>query len=84
MRFEDINDPIEMIAVFRAGKMRPLRFRWRDRVYKIVRINGGWISDQGKTRFYHFSVMSESPDVYEISYNPDRFSWSMDRVCLEG
>jgi hypothetical protein len=84
MRFEDINDPIEVIAVFRAGKMRPLKFRWRDRVYKIERINGGWMSDQGKTRFYHYSVMSDSPDVYEISYNPDRFSWNIDRVCQEG
>ena len=69
MRFEDIRDPIEVIVVFRGGKMRPLKFRWRERVYKIERINGGWVSDEGQNRFYHYSVMGEGPDVYEISYN---------------
>jgi len=84
MRFEDIRDPIEVIVVFREGKMRPLKFRWRDRVYKVERINGGWVSDEGRNRLYHYSVMGEGPDVYEISYNPERFSWLIDRVCMEG
>jgi len=84
MRFEDINDPIEVIAVFRQGKLRPLKFRWRDRVYKIERVNGGWVTDEGKNRLYHYSVSANSPDVYEISYNSDRFAWNIDRVCLEG
>lgn len=84
MRFEDINDPIEVIVLFRGGKIRPVKFRWKDRVYKIERVNGGWVSDEGKNRFYHYSVMTEGPDVYEISYNSDRFSWRIDRVCMEG
>jgi hypothetical protein len=84
MRFEDINDPIEVIVVFREGKMRPLKFKWRGRVYKIERINGGWMSDEGRNRFLHFSVMADGPDVYEITYNPERFGWKIDRVCLEG
>ena len=84
MRFEDIGEPIEVIAVFRGGKMRPLKFRWSERVYKIERINGGWVSDEGRSRLFHYSVMSDGPDVYEISYNPDRFSWHIDRVCMEG
>ena len=84
MRFEDIGETIEVIALFDKGKLRPLKFRWKGRVFKIERVNGGWKSDQGEHRFHHFSVMSDGPDVYEISYNPDRFSWEIDRVCMEG
>ncbi len=84
MRFEDIADPIEVIALFRGGKMRPLKFRWRNREYKVERVNGGWMTDEGRCRFYHYSVMSDGPDVYEISYNSEKFHWLIDRVCLEG
>ena len=84
MRYEDIGDFIEVIAIFRNGNMQPLKFRWNGRVYKIERVNGKWVSDEGKTRFHHYSVMTDGPDVYEITYNPDRFAWEIDRVCMEG
>lgn len=84
MRFEDIGEPIEVIVLFRGGKMRPLKFRWNGRVYKIERINGGWKSDQGRDRMCHYSVMSDGPDVYEISCSLEKFSWQIDRVCMEG
>jgi len=84
MRFEDIGEPIEVIALFRAGKMTPVKFRWNGRVYRIERVNGGWKSDQGRERISHFSVMSEGPDVYEISCSLENLTWKIDRVCLEG
>ena len=84
MQFEDIGEAIEVIAVFQENRMRPVRFRWNGRVFKIKRINGSWKSDQGAARFHHFSVMAEGPDVYEISYNPERYAWNIDRVCMEG
>jgi len=84
MRYEDIGDPIEVITLFRDGSLKPLKFRWKDRVYKISRVNGGWLSDEGSTRFHHFSVMSEGPDVYELSYNTDSLHWELSRVCLVG
>ena len=84
MRFENIDDPIEVIALFRGGKLRPIKFRWKDWVLKVERVNGGWVSDEGRARFYHYSVMCSGPDVYEISYNSEKFNWRIDRVCMEG
>ncbi len=84
MQFEEINDVIEVIALFRGGKIRPLKFRWRNRVYKIVRINGGWKSDLGRDRLSHYSVMADGPDVFEISCSMENNNWKLDRVCLEG
>jgi len=46
MIYEDVNEPIEVIVVFRNRKMQPLRFKWNERVYKISNVNGGWVSDE--------------------------------------
>ena len=84
MQYEEIGDSLEVIAIFSAGKVRPLKFRWRSRVYRVERVNGEWMSDEGTTHFHHFSVMTNGPDVYEITLNMEARSWVMDRVCLVG
>lgn len=84
MKYEDIGDRIEMIALFRDGRIQPLKFRWRDRVYRVQRVNGEWVSDEGQTRLYHYSVMTSGPDVYELTYNSGTRGWQLSRVCLVG
>ncbi len=85
MRYEEIGDPIEVITLFREGKMRPLKFRWKNDVFRIDRINGGWISDEGYNRRRHYAVCAnESPDVYELSYSIETMNWELTRVCLVG
>jgi hypothetical protein len=84
MRLEDIREPVEVIAMFRFGRLSPLRFRWRDRVYKIERINGGWVSEEGAVRYHHFAVSSDGPDVFELSYNERAHTWKIERVSLGG
>ena len=43
--FEEIHEPVEVIALFRQGRVSPLKFRWRERIYRVNRINGNWHSD---------------------------------------
>jgi hypothetical protein len=35
---QEINQPIEVMAVFEKGRMLPVRFRWNGRVVKIVHV----------------------------------------------
>lgn len=84
MRYEEIGDRIETIVLFRNGRIQPLKFRWKKRVYRVQRVNGEWVSDQGQVRFYHFSVMTTGPDVYELTYNSDTRGWMLSRVCMVG
>ncbi len=84
MRIEEINESIEVIALFQRGKLSPLKFRWRDRIYRVQRINGGWASEVGEVNYHHFAVMSDSPDVYELVYNERGHEWRVQRVSLEG
>lgn len=84
MRVEEIHEPIEVIAVFRKGKLSPLKFRWKGRTYAVSRVNGGWNTDEGETRFHHFAVMSVGPDIFELTYNQSTYEWIIEKVSLVG
>ncbi len=84
MVYEDVYDNVEVITLFQHGKVQPLRFKWNERVYKIMKINGGWVSDEGINRIYHFSVMSEGPDCYELTFDSRNMTWELTRVCMDG
>lgn len=84
MTYEEIGDPVDVIVYFRDGRMQPIKFRWKERIYRVERVNGEWASDEGQTRFYHFSVMTTGPDVYELTYNSQSRLWELARVCLVG
>ena len=82
MFLQDINEPVEVIALFRQGKLAPLKFRWRERVYRVNRINGSWNRQEGRSRLFHFAVMSDSTDIYELSYNESSQNWRIEKVSL--
>ena len=84
MIFEDINEPIEVIAVFRNGKIQPFRFKWNERSYNISKVNGGWMSDEGVNKYYHYSVSIDGPDCFELKFDLKNMKWELARVCLEG
>jgi len=84
MIFEDIFEPIEVIGYFHEGRLRPLRFKWNGRVYKIKRLNGHWVSNQGYNKQHHFSVISETSDYFELLFDSADFGWQVARVCLDG
>jgi hypothetical protein len=83
MRIEEVREAIEVIAVFNSGKVSPIKFRWRDRVYKVQRVNGHWSTEEGTTRFHHFAVMADRVlDVFELQYNERRHDWTLEKVSL--
>ena len=84
MVYEDIYEEIEVISLFTDGKIRPLRFKWNERIYKINTINGHWINSQGYTKQHHFSVIADNSDYFEIMMDTSNFEWQIARVCLEG
>jgi hypothetical protein len=84
MRIEEIQEPVEVIALFRKGKLSPLKFRWKGREYPVRRMNCAWTTDEGETRFHHFAVMSDSSDVYELTYDRSSYEWKIENVSLMG
>ncbi len=84
MIFEDIFESIEVICHFKDGQLRPLRFKWNGRVYKVHQLNGQWVSHQGYNKQYHFSVIADTSDYFELLFDSGNFNWQVARVCLDG
>ena len=80
MNFESINEPIEVITYFHAAGMQPLRFRWRDRVYKIAEVNGVWTDRKGHDRIVHYHVATRESGSFELIYFSNDVQWKVGRV----
>ena len=79
-----IEEPVDVSAVFRGGKLSPTAFMWRGRGYRVRRVLGTYRAVKGRYLELYYSVMSESPEVYELRFSTEGMSWSLVRVHTEG
>jgi hypothetical protein len=84
MVYQDIYESIEVISLFKEGKIKPLRFKWNGRVYRINRLNGHWVNPKGYDKQYYFSLIADNSDYFEIMFDTSSFEWQIARICLEG
>lgn len=83
MVFETINEAVPVITYFDTRQIRPLRFRWRDRTYRIKRVHSAWHDMVGRHREYHFYVATRESGSFELIYNTGGFLWKIGRVCMD-
>lgn len=81
---EAVDHPIEVLSLFRNDRVRPLRFRWRGRVFKVRRVTGEWTRREGVGWVRYFSVLAENQDYFELAYETERNRWRICRVWMEG
>jgi hypothetical protein len=84
MRTEPIDEAVGVRADFQGGAVTPLAFRRRGREVRIVRVNARWVDRVPRHPRFHFSVTSDSGDVYELSLQSGELVWWLDSVTLEG
>jgi hypothetical protein len=81
---EAIDEPIEVLTLFRKGKVKPVRFKWKNRVVRVRRVTGDWTASAGRDRIHYFSVLGDGADYFEIAYHTGKMSWTLARVWLDG
>lgn len=74
----EIGEPVKVVAVFDRG-LKPVRFKWKGRVYHVKEITFTWQTSHGDTRCIHFSV-TDGSTLYELSYNQSAMTWSLERI----
>lgn len=80
---QKLNDQISVLGLFQAGQLKPLRFIWQKRSFKISCITTCYqIKDGGVTRQV-FAVESLG-NIYKLIYSPLDSTWVLDEVYLEG
>ncbi len=81
---EKVQEPVEVLGRFHEGKIQPLRFRWRGRVFTITETTGTWVKRAGEHRVHYFSVGVGTRDYYELSYQARTSNWFLENIYLEG
>jgi hypothetical protein len=78
--FVSLNDPVDVLTVFVEGRMEPLRFRWRGRVFRVKKITGRWNRREGKTVLSYFAIEGVGAETFELCYDPRGTRWILARA----
>ena len=82
MEIERISEPIGVLADCSGGQMRPLRFAWAGRTYKVAAVNAEWIDRQDDLWSLHYSIQSGG-QTYLIHFDGRQTQWWLDETILE-
>ena len=76
----DIGERVSVVASFGVPyRIKPLRFRWAGRMFKVTDITYRWQTRQGQKTIHHFSV-SDGRTLYELSFDPHSLVWTMEHL----
>ena len=76
---ELFNEPIEMSCLFTKGKPLPRYFVWRDKIYRVKRVNFFWQERQGREILSYFSLQTNL-GTYQVGFSNIAMSWKLNRV----
>ncbi len=82
MNVEKIQEPIRVLADCSGGAMRPLRFRWSGRDYKVEAVNARWIDRQGEVYSLHYSVQAGG-QTYYLRFDSKQVQWWLEETIFE-
>lgn len=72
----ELNEPIEVAAVFSRGGIRPVWFSWNGRQVRVSETTFFWRTREGSAAILHFSV-TDGQGLYEICYNAETLGWRL-------
>ncbi len=81
--FEKLNDPIDIIVKFSGSKVMPSYFKWKNRTYKIEKINLVHRERDGNDKIYYFSV-SDKTNYFRLAFFTRDLSWRLKELFYEG
>ncbi|MCX5781328.1 MAG: hypothetical protein NT145_01280 [Elusimicrobia bacterium] len=82
MEQTEINEIIDVGAVFSKKHIKPKWFIWQKRKYLITETTYTWDEDVGSERIIHFSV-TDGSTLFEISLNQKTFEWRLEKTTLD-
>ena len=80
---EEINESIDVVAAFSAGKISPILFSWHNRRYNNLKTVNIWSDSEGNVKIVHISVTTDSTNLYDLCFNTHNFQWSLVKIYHE-
>ena len=81
--YTDLDEQIDVVVLYEKGTLKPLRFLWQGRSFKIARVTGTWKAPQGDKWMRHFSVVDQSDNVFFLTYEERSMRWAISKVWVE-
>ena len=81
--YTSLDEPIDVIVHFEKGVLKPLRFLWNGRSFRITRVTGTWKAPQGDKWMRHFSAVDQSNNVFFLTYDERMTRWAISKVWVE-
>ena len=81
--FVDVDETVEVVAVFKKDRALPILIRWGGKEYKIKSIDFVHQTYEGKILIHRFAV-SDSSNSFKLSLNTANLRWNLEQVYLEG
>ncbi|NIT78966.1 MAG: hypothetical protein GWO44_19250 [Thermoplasmata archaeon] len=76
---EELNEEVEVQAIFSRRGVRPSVFTWRGRRYKVENFNLYHSARKGETLFHYFSVSTKAA-FFELCLNSKTLRWTLVKV----
>ncbi|MGE5297757.1 MAG: hypothetical protein ACM3KM_01190 [Acidobacteriaceae bacterium] len=76
MAFEQINEPIEVISLFKEGSLVPVKFLWQGKQYVVSKVNLAYHHFEGRIKIYFFTV-SDNANYFKLQFNSDSLNWTL-------
>ncbi len=70
---------IEVLALFKAGKIYPQSFNWNNKIYQVQRITYNWQERCG-TQIINYFTIACGDDLYQISFNNTSLGWRFNKI----
>lgn len=79
---EKFNEKINVIAKFEEAKVTPVYFKWRDKTYKVEKLNLVHKERDGNDKIYYFSV-SDNANFFRLAFFTRDLSWKIQELFYE-
>ena len=75
-------EPIDVIAVFSKGVIKPLRFRWETKAYAVKRVHLRHEEREGREHIRFFSVTDVAGNPFRLVFLPLKGEWYIEQVPM--
>ncbi|HYE22243.1 MAG TPA: hypothetical protein VD998_01490 [Verrucomicrobiae bacterium] len=79
---EQINDPVEVVTVFKEDRILPVRFFWKGREFLVKKVNLVYHHFEGRVKIYYFAV-SDQANYFKLQFNSDSLKWTLLETYVE-
>ena len=73
---EEINEPIDVVAQFKANRLVPLKFLWQSQEIVVTKVNLTYSSRTGRGKNYYFAV-SDGVNYFKLQFDTENLTWTL-------